>query len=129
MKSEQLTVKEAIQQGYGYCFIIGTDWKELKELSDLTDDEFDHELVLAEKEPSYPLVPSNEDLLGLLAEHIISKHIETTGRTADIGEIEDEIKKIDLGDLHEKLSNAASIGCYYKSTVIRLVKDENREPT
>lgn len=119
---DQLTVTEAIEHGYEYYLYVGEDWQGLKEISDLTDDEFKKELVLADKQPSYPWVPSNEEILELLADHIIVNYRDSVSSEADAGDIEEEVKKIDLGDLSEKLAQAASICSYRLSAKIKLIK-------
>lgn len=113
MKSETLTINEAIEQGYKFCT---PEYDEVC-LIDVKDCPFNRPYVLVGKETKPFRIPENliEDLLDnwLCDQDIVED---------ENGKLNDLARKIDFTDVTDKLNAAfATNGNYYMPTSIKLI--------
>lgn len=124
MKTETLTLKEAIEQGYKYCLFDKEGWQSLIDISDVGEKELERGIVLCEKEPYQPAGMDAKSILEQIAEQIYCQHCDDTGD--DTNDVYDRIMDIDLSALEplvkvidEKLSTMKT---FYRTSGIRLSK-------
>lgn len=123
MKTEQLTVKEALEQGYTKCGYAGTEWQSALDITELDESDFVKEdwrgeLVLMSKQSSHPTF-SVDQIKELLAETISERHSDETGDDTD--NVYDTIMALDFTATADMIEKALS-GCpFWWVTDIRLV--------
>lgn len=120
---QQLTVKEALKQGYTkYCF-NSDGFQGLKDIDgEIDPSDFEREDIrIVNKEPYSPHGMSSKDIAELIAEHIECNHVDDSGD--DTEQVYDAIKEIDFTDAENKISEALSKLHYYRATDIKLVAD------
>ena len=104
MKTQTLTLKEAIEQGYTHCCYghPSNGYQSLDDLSNITEqDVIESEIYLAGKHTFKPAGLTNEELKELIAEHIWVNHEDRTGDDTDT--IYDAIKEIDFQDVSDRI--------------------------
>lgn len=125
----QLTIAQAIEQGYEKWVYAGEGFQPLNFLSDIQDSDFQNGIILlVEKEPYQPSGINAEDLLELIAEHLNDNHASESGGD-DTDEVLNNIKKIDhkileplIKAIDEKLDGLCH---YYRATDIELLPNES----
>ena len=117
---EQLTVKEALEQGYVH-YVYNTDgYQSLKFISDVDDINFDRDDVfVVGKEPQTPAGINSKDLAEMIAEHLQEQFESET--SDDTNSVYDAIKELDFTDMENKIAEALSGVYYYSATKIKLV--------
>jgi len=118
---EQLTVKEALEQGYVYYVYSDDGYQKLKDITDVNNIDFDRAVRLVDKNPYHPAGIDKESLMDMIAEHIYLNHESESGDDTD--SVYDAIKAIDFDftDVINKIHTALSNLNYYKAVNIRLV--------
>lgn len=124
MTPTQLTVKEAIEQGYTLYGYDGYGYQSLFEISDLDADEIEsaedngRTIIAADKEPRYVSV-TVKDLYDDLIDNLMDRE-EAKGK--DTREIEHLVKTaVDWDDIAAKINAALKTRPYYPLTDIKLV--------
>ena len=125
---KQLTIAQAIEQGYEKWVYAGEGFQSLNFLSDIQDSDFQNGIILlVEKEPYQPSGISAEDLLELIGEHLNENHSSESGDDTD--EVLNNIKKIDhkvLEPLIKAIDDKLDGLCYYhKATDVELLPNES----
>jgi len=114
----ELTVKEAIEQGYEYYIYDGLGFQALNDLSD-GDINFDNDPVLCSKEPQSPSSPTKSEFKEWLYEYISGGW-----ESEQHDEIHLAICKIDFTDIINKINHELSTVSYYPATDIELIEDK-----
>ncbi len=120
---EQLTVKEALEQGYTQFLYSSGGFQRLSSLSEICEEDFKKDGVeLVEKEPHHPLGLDVESFREDIADNLECQHSGETGD--DTSEVYNTVISIDLKEfesivniVNDKLSGLN----YYKSTGIKLI--------
>lgn len=118
---EQLTVKEAIEQGYQWYVYASDGYQSLKEI---TDDDIDwdrDDIWLVDKEPIHCPVPKAKDIAELLADQIASDWGSETGDDTD--DVYDAVMACDFTETVKMLEQALVKKVYYHQSKIKLVKE------
>jgi hypothetical protein len=118
----ELTVKEAIEQGYEYFGVDGPDWQSLQELGDIDcelelDPDFLDDKNLFTKN-SYSPSMSKQEIAELLADIIAVNHSEETGDDTD--DVFDIVNGLDFTETANMINNALEKKRYYTLTDIKL---------
>ncbi len=112
-KTEQLTVKEALDQGYKYCMNGDAECAYgIEENLDFTTKDW----YLLSKEPSPYQIADNE-IMDLLCDNIGCQ--EEVGD--DDGELADIVATVDFSEITAAVNNALKKNTYYRSTDIELI--------
>ena len=117
---EQLSVKEALEQGYTkYCF-NSDGFQGLKDIAGEIDPaHFERDDIRIVEIKSYnPCGISSKDIAELLAEHLECNHADDSGD--DTEQVYDAIKELDFTEAENKITEALSNLHYYRATKIRL---------
>lgn len=119
-KVDQLTIDEALLQGYDR-FIFNEDGFQCPGyIKDVTEQELAREDIrLLAKESYNPGGISSKDIAALLAEHIYCNHADDTGDDTD--RVYDAIKALDFSEAEQKISEALSNLHYFRGTNIKLI--------
>lgn len=121
----EMTIKEAISQGYDYCGKHANEWQSLTPIEDLKDiDIADGDLYLADKEGS-TFKFGKDQIAELLSDVIGDNESQETGR--DTEDIYDAIKAIDFSETEKLINDALSKHRSYKLTDIKLVSKKALE--
>ena len=116
----ELTVKEAIREGYTHYGIDGRDWQTVEDLGDIEDNDFEEwDLILFEKKSNCTSI-SNNELSDLLSDYIGEQDSENSGRDDD--QVYDEIKNIDYTEIVNTINKSLEKYKYWSSTNIKLIK-------
>ncbi len=116
----ELTVKEALEQGYTkYCF--GSDgFQSLKDIIHVEKEHLEREDIrLINKESYHPLGISSKDIAELLAENLECNHSDDSGD--DTNQVYDAIIELDFTEAENKITEALSKLNYYRATKIKLI--------
>lgn len=117
----QLTLKEAIEQGYTKVGTNASGWQHLHDIEDFTNWDFDGrtKYFLAEKEAQYHL-RETKDLAEMIADRISDDYADETG-CDDVNDILDRIKAIDFSAVNQKINYVMTNYPYWTLTTIELV--------
>ena len=120
---EQLTVKEAIEQGYTKYGFESKEWQHLEDLhndifEEIDEDDFD-DLVLVEKVGQAPIF-SVKEMSEILSERIGENDNEQCARDSD--EVYTTVAAIDYTDIVNKINKELEQHRYWMLTKIKLVK-------
>lgn len=117
----ELTVKEAIEQGYTmYCF-NDDGFQGLRDIEDVDDEDLSrNDIRLVEKEHYHPSGLSSKDIAEILAEHIEVSHYSDSGD--DTEAVFNAINDLDFTEAENKISEALSKLKYYRATDIKLIQ-------
>jgi hypothetical protein len=119
MKTE-LTITEALSLGYSYAGKGNGDrFQHLYEIDDLTEEDFDDEWLLAEKEVTYQPSISPESIAEILAEKLESDVGNDTGD--DTEETYRIVKALDFGPTAKMINDALAQRWYRDLTKIKLI--------
>lgn len=116
---EQLTVKEALEQGYEYYVYDSDGWQALKDISDMEMDFDRDDLVLVGKEPKHPFGLDARYIAETLAEIISINYADESGFDGD--DVYDAIKELDLTETENAINNTLSKINHYRSAGIKLI--------
>lgn len=124
-QQEQLTVQEALEQGYTKYIYDKSDFMIVREITDLLHDdnadEWDRPLILCNKEPESPFGISSKDIAELLADHLEDNHRGEFGGDYT-NAVFDAINELDFTEAENKISEALSKLHYYRATNIKLIR-------
>jgi hypothetical protein len=122
---KQLTVKEAILQGYVHWGYDNGEYQSVQRLEDITTDDFKPnewiggDPVLADKEPTYVQVAETADLYNDLISNLRDSE-NCFGDDTD--EIDELVKNaVDWEDIGAKINAALKTRPYYAMTQIKLL--------
>lgn len=118
---KQLTVKEALEQGYE-SFVYDSDGYQSIKPIDIEDINWSRDdISLVEKESFSPIGLEEDILKEMIIESIWNNHYENTGD--DTNAIEDSLKplNLDLSKIKLQIDEALSELKYYKSSGIKLI--------
>lgn len=124
-KQEQLTIEQAINQGYTHYFHEGDGFQATKILSrGIDDNEWSRGLELVSQESYNPSGIDAESLIELIADHIEDRHADDTGDdTTQVYEALMTIDPIACQSLIDVIEQKLSGLHYYRSSGIKLVKE------
>jgi V8-like Glu-specific endopeptidase len=118
----QLTVKEALEQGYTKFGFDGREWQSALDLqTDIDADTFSGQSgkpLLFHKEEYHPGIDA-ESIKDLLADHIACNHYDETGDDTD--NVEDAVRELDFESVAEMINEKLLSTTYYKLTDIELI--------
>lgn len=121
---KQLTVKEALEQGYENFFYNSDGWQNLKHLSDIKKGvEVDwkrDDIYIVEKQPKQAVSLSEGELKDLIVEHFESQYYDVTGDD-DTNTISDTFSKVDFSPFEEIIGKILEGITSYHSTDIKLI--------
>ena len=122
---EQLTLKQAIEQGYTHYGFAHREWQHAEELHDdlfKEVEEGDHEnLVLFEKKPSYPSI-SKENIAERLAEYISDNDYEECHRDDEC--VYTSVKGMDFSEVANTINEALKVHKYWMLTDIKILPNK-----
>ena len=121
-KIKELTIKEAIKQGYTKYGFQNREWQLVNDLSDaLTEIEEDEweDIVLFQKKSLQPKI-SKERIAELLSDNIGDEDSDESGRDDDC--VYETVKAIDFTDIAEKINKELEQHEYWTLTDIKLVR-------
>lgn len=100
---EQLTVKEALDQGYQhYCF-NKDGYQSLRDISDVDEDDLKRDdICIVNKEPENIGGISCDELKDLIGEHLQCQFDDLTGD--DTNSVYEAIKEVDFTDTENKIT-------------------------
>lgn len=120
---EQLTVKEALEQGYTKCGEEMQEWQSLYEVADFTnplefEEHYNRKMVLFSKDSYHPSI-DGDTIKDLLAEHIACNHADESGDDTD--NVEDSVRELDFEPVAKMINDRLSSVDYWKATNIQLI--------
>lgn len=121
---KQLTLQQAIEQGYTHFLYADEQYQVLQELESVKDYDYEKDIELVNKEPE--LLDSyidEEDLREWIAEQVSCQHSDETGDDTD--QVFDALEKLPLElftPIIEAITEKMKSISYYKSSGIKLVK-------
>lgn len=119
--SEQLTVKEALEQGYENYFIPSNGWQGVNNIADITPDVFlKEDIYLCNKEPQIPSSLSADIIAEMIAERAESDYEDETG-SDDASNIYEGVLALNYFDIAQKIKEEMANHGYYKQSKIQLV--------
>ncbi len=118
MKNE-LTVKEALEQGYEYYVYDSDGWQSLKDISDMDMNWDRDDISLVNKDPSHPFGLDAKYIAETLAEIISINYSDESGFDGD--DVYDAIKDLDLSETENKINESLSKINHYRSSGIKLI--------
>lgn len=116
---EQLTVKEALEQGYEYYVYDDDGYQALKHISDMDMDFTRDDISIINKDSYSPAGLDAKSIAETLAEIINDAHVWDSGDDTD--QVYDAIIAIDFRDVEERIDQALGKLIYYRSSDIKLV--------
>jgi hypothetical protein len=118
MKNE-LTVKEALEQGYEYYVYDSDGWQSLKDISDMDMNWDRDDIKLVNKEPNHPFGLDAKYIGETLAEIISVNYSDETG--CDTDDVYDAVKDLDFSAVEKMINEALSKINHYRSSGIKLI--------
>jgi len=118
---KELTVKQAIEQGYTKYGMAYLEWQTANDIGDIDDDAFRNDLVLFDKEANFITV-SGDEIGNVLADRIEDVYCEDSGDNTTC--VLKTIKEIDFSELAEEINELMkSNHSYYRLTDIKLIRE------
>lgn len=124
---KEMTVKEALAQGYDKYIYPADGWQRLNEVSDVEDIDWSKGPVLIDPTPLTAPTMSAEDIADTLADQMEAMYYDETS-SDDTSGIVDSVKEIDFSAIEAALKTAMEKHIYYKQSDIRLVPDSITTP-
>jgi hypothetical protein len=116
--SKEITITEALKEGYKFCGRQSEEWQSLTPIKDLSPIDFEKPLFLADKKGD--VFNFSKDLISeFLADVISGNEAEETGRDTD--QIYNAIKEIDFSETELKIQEVLNGFKSYKLTDIKLI--------
>jgi hypothetical protein len=119
----ELTVKEALKQGYEYYGFKNVDWQNLQELDENVFNEVDESswdnLVLFDKESKFPMM-DKDDIAEIMANRAAENDSEVCNREDD--EVYDAVRAVDFAEITDTINKALEVHSYRMLTDIKLVQ-------
>ncbi len=130
---KELTVAEAISEGYTRYGFANREWQTTNDLEDLRNEisegvddvNWDH-IVLFGKESSRPTI-NTKQIADLLAESIGEDDAQETGRDDDA--VWDTILALNFDEVTNRINKALEQHEYWMLTDIKLIKEDGFNPT
>jgi hypothetical protein len=116
--NEEITIKEALQEGYTLCGKPNESWQCLLSIKDLNPIDIEEGLFLANKKCIVETF-SNERITEILADIVSDSVCSETGRDDD--DIYNSIKKLDFTNVEKKIQGVLDKFPTYKLTNIKLI--------
>lgn len=118
---KQLTIKEALGEGYTKVGTDASGWQHLHDIEDLSSADFNGrtKYLLAQKDDQYHL-RDHEDLAELIADRISDDYADETG-CDDVNDIFEQIKAIDFSAVTDKINEVMNRFPYWGLTDIELI--------
>lgn len=117
---EQLTVKEALEQGYEKFVYNSDGFQSLKDIANVENIDFEREDIrIVGLDAQHPSGISSKDLAELVAEQLQCQYNDDVSNDTD--SVYDAIKELDFSDMENKISEALNGINYYSATNIKLV--------
>lgn len=117
--TQQLTVKEALEQGYEYYVYNDDGYQALNHISYMEMDFKRDDISIVNKDSYHPLGLDAKSIAELLAETINYNHACDSGD--DTEQVYNAIMDIDFSDVEQRISEALSKLHYYRSSNIKLI--------
>lgn len=120
----ELTVKQAIEQGYEYFGCNEDGWQTPRTLADIEQDDFKRPLFLFCKDRILVAPKSAEDIAQEIIEDAAMEYVDTTGTDDDLSIEEDLIeamKEISFKAIEDAIRAAYDKNGYYRLTDISLI--------
>jgi superfamily I DNA and RNA helicase len=116
----QLTVKEALEQGYTKYIYADGGFQIVSDIEHIDNEDFDRgDILIIEKDPYHPEGISSKDIAEMFADHLEQQHSFESGD--DTAQVYEAIKELDFTEAENKITEALSKLDYYRATDIRLV--------
>jgi hypothetical protein len=116
--SKEMTVTEALKEGYEFCGRPAEEWQSLTPIHDLGPIDFEQPLFLADKKgTAYSF--GKDEIAELLSDVIGDNESQDSGRDDD--EIYNAIKEIDFSHTEKQIQDVLDGFLRYKLTDIKLV--------
>jgi len=114
----QLTISQAIAEGYEKCGYNGRDWQHLMNISEMMPEDFDSTIVLAEKIPNHYLTDWTDFRDTALDGYFGAEHQEDdfNGVQGDLNQF-----KTEFTALSEKVNEYFKTRPWWKLTNIKLI--------
>lgn len=123
--TKQLTVKEALEQGYTYFFYNFDGWQCAKHLADIDKgyevDWTRDDIFLASKEPVQSCSLSEGSLKEWIVDNIESQYSDETNDDDSYNTISEAFKDFDFKPFEDAISKVLETITHYRSTNIKLV--------
>lgn len=123
MELVTLTPKEALEQGYLYFVFNKDGYQGLKDIADITEDDFlRDDIRVVQKEPYHPTGLTSKRIAERLADEIEEQHVVESGD--DTQQVFNAITEMDFNDVAARIDEVLSKFKYYKATNIQLVANK-----
>lgn len=116
---EQLTVKDAIEQGYEHFVYNSDGYQSLKELTSNDIDWSRDDIYVVGKEPLHPKGLTANELADFIGDRLEADYYEITG--SDSNSVYDAIIEVDFSDIEMRINKALEKVNYYEATKIKLI--------
>jgi hypothetical protein len=125
MTTKQLTVKEALEQGYQHYFYNSDGWQAMKHISDIEKepesiDWSREDIYIVEKEPSQAVSLSEGELKELIIDHFDGQYYDITG-SDDSNTVSDAFSDVDFSPFEKVIESVLEGLTTYRPTEIKLV--------
>ena len=115
----QLTIKQAIYQGYTHCGNASKEWQSLQKISDIKEIDFKYQdFVLASKKP-VTFIFNEMQIKELLVDVISDLEADETGRDDD--NLYEALKSLDCSDLSKQVVAILNNNKTWQITDIKLI--------
>ena len=117
---KELTVKEALEQGYTHYVYNDDGYQSLKDIADTELINFNKEDIrIVCKEPQHPAGIDSKEIAELLADHLQCQYEDLVND--DTNSVFDAIMELDFSDMENKIAEALEKINYYSATDIKLI--------
>lgn len=120
MTLQELTKKQAIEAGYTYFGFANKEWQTCLQLDDLTDDQYDKDLRLFDKESITPRI-TEKQIKETIADQMQSDWYDDSGD--DTEDVFNAISSVDFSEIVKSINEAVSKIKCYRLTKIKLIKE------
>lgn len=122
---QQLTVKEALEQGYEHYFYGSDGWQSMKFISDIVKEPGSidwnrGDIYIAEKESRQAIFLGEKELKDLIVEHFEGQYYDVTGDD-DSNTVSDAFSKVDFEPFEKIIEGVLETLTSYHSTDIKLI--------
>jgi len=117
-EQKQLTVKEALEQGYEKFCYANEGFQALHDIKEANEQDFARGVEIISKEPFYAGIDA-DSLKELIAEDIECNWVDQTGD--DTEQVFNAVKELDFTDMAKMINDKLNAIPYYRSTGIKLV--------
>lgn len=119
---KQLTVKEALEQGYESYFYNSDGWQGMKYLSDIEKgisvDWNRDDIYIVEKHATQCIAMSEGQVREMILEQLECEHEDVTGSDDSVNIIQDAFKDFDFKTIEDAINNVLEGVTSYRSTNI-----------